>query len=95
PADLSHRGRAKVHALQLALRTELLACKDHKEFWDFVRKDTDPHPPKAKVSLTNLSADFDARLNFPATMPKSFNSDQPAFNTRMARELAAEPPDLS
>ncbi|KAK6981237.1 hypothetical protein R3P38DRAFT_2808333 [Favolaschia claudopus] len=28
-------------------------------------------------------------------MPKSFNSDQLAFNTWMARELAAEPPDLS
>ncbi|KAJ7161637.1 hypothetical protein C8R46DRAFT_1283929 [Mycena filopes] len=63
--ERSHRGRAKVHALQFALRQELLACKEPKEFWDFVRKRTDPRPKPAKVSLEDLSSNFKARLNHP------------------------------
>ncbi|KAJ7182074.1 hypothetical protein C8R46DRAFT_1027877 [Mycena filopes] len=47
----SHRGRARVHALQFALRTELLACDTPKKFWDFVRKRTDPRPKPAKVTV--------------------------------------------
>jgi hypothetical protein len=90
----SHRGRAKVHALQFGLRTELLDCKKPKEFWDFVRKRTDPRPEKAKVNVTQLSADFEARLNYPKVPPASFNSVQLAFNARMAKELRP-PPDLS
>jgi hypothetical protein len=90
--DPNHRGRAKVHALQLALRTELLACQDHKAFWDFVRKHTDARPKKSKVSLADLSAD---RLNCPPAVPASLNSDQLEFNARMARELAYEPADIS
>ncbi|KAJ6537551.1 hypothetical protein DFH09DRAFT_837199, partial [Mycena vulgaris] len=91
----SHRGRAKVHALKSGLRTELLACKDIKEFWNFVRKRTDLQPKKAKVSLANLSVDFKDRLNYPESPPTSFNADQLAFNARMARELNAEPVDTS
>ncbi|KAJ6452057.1 hypothetical protein C8R45DRAFT_764413, partial [Mycena sanguinolenta] len=87
----SHRGRAKVHALQFALRSELLACDTPKKFWDFVRKYTDPRPKKAKVTVTELSADFEARLNYPTTVPASFNSDQLAFNARMARNLQPLP----
>ncbi|KAK7017841.1 hypothetical protein R3P38DRAFT_3201499 [Favolaschia claudopus] len=85
--DLSHRGRAKVDALRRALRTEVLARKDQKGFWNFVRNDTDPRTRKAKVSLTELSAVFE-RLDFPATMPESCNSYGVAFNSHMARELA-------
>ncbi|KAJ6467641.1 hypothetical protein C8R47DRAFT_990337, partial [Mycena vitilis] len=90
----SHRGRAKVHALQFALRTELLACNSPKKFWDFVRKRTDPRPKKSKVSMTDLSADFEARLNFPKVPPASFNAEQLAFNARMAKDLRP-PPDMS
>ncbi|KAJ6603333.1 hypothetical protein DFH09DRAFT_899117 [Mycena vulgaris] len=93
--DESHRGRAKVHALQSSRRTELLACKDIKEFWDFVRKRTDLRPKKAKVTLSELSKDFKDRLNYPAVPPASFNADQLALNARMARELAPEPVDMS
>ncbi|KAJ7715683.1 hypothetical protein B0H16DRAFT_1741742 [Mycena metata] len=91
----SHRGRAKVHALQFSLRQELLACKEPKDFWDFVGKRTDPRPKPAKVSIHNLSADFEARLNYPQVTPPSFNSDQLAFNARMARELTSPPLDTS
>ncbi|KAJ7116279.1 hypothetical protein C8R43DRAFT_902438 [Mycena crocata] len=91
----SHRGRAKVHALQFALRAELLACGSPKQFWDFVRKRTDPRPKKSKVTVTELSADFEARLNFPEVTPPSFNSEQLAFNARMAKELKRPPPDTS
>ncbi|KAJ6543341.1 hypothetical protein B0H10DRAFT_1970411 [Mycena sp. CBHHK59/15] len=86
--------RAKVHALQFALRSQLLACDTPKKFWDFVRKCTDPQPKKAKVTVTELAVDFEARLNYPAAAPTSFNSDQLAFNTRMARNLQP-PPDTS
>jgi hypothetical protein len=55
-AGRSHRGRAKVHVLQFGLRSDLLACKTPKEYWDFVRKRTDPRPKKAKVTVTELSA---------------------------------------
>ncbi|KAJ7032921.1 hypothetical protein C8F04DRAFT_958347, partial [Mycena alexandri] len=85
----SHRGRAKVHALQAGLQKELLACQDHKAFWDFVREHTDARPKKSKVSLTGLAKDFEARLNHPAKTPATFNSEQLAFNARMARELNA------
>jgi hypothetical protein len=44
--DKNHWGRAKVHALKDGLRKQLLACENNKEFWDFVRKRTDPHPKK-------------------------------------------------
>ncbi|KAJ6555928.1 hypothetical protein B0H19DRAFT_1071072 [Mycena capillaripes] len=37
-ASQSHRSRAKVHTLQFALQTELLATKTPKEFWDFICK---------------------------------------------------------
>jgi hypothetical protein len=47
-AGRSHRGRAKVHALQFALLSELLACDTPKIFWDFVRKRTDPRPKKSE-----------------------------------------------
>jgi hypothetical protein len=90
----SHRAHAKVHALQFALRTELLDCMNPKEFWDFVRKCTDPRPKKAKVNVTQLSVDFEARLNYPKVPPASINSDQLAFNARMAKELRPLP-DLS
>ncbi|KAJ7153959.1 hypothetical protein C8R43DRAFT_818999, partial [Mycena crocata] len=91
----SHRGRAKVHELQLGLRAELLACKDHKSFWDFVRKHTDARPKKSKVSLNDLSNNFEARLNHPKTTPATFNTDQLEFNARMARDLENEPVDTS
>ena len=93
-ADRSHRGRAKVHALQFALRSELLGCKTPKEFWDFVRKRTDPRPKNAKVTVAELSVDFEARLNYPPVVPSSFNADQLAFNGKMAKDLRP-PPDLS
>ncbi|KAJ7609279.1 hypothetical protein DFH06DRAFT_1017199, partial [Mycena polygramma] len=92
--DTGHRGRAKVHALQFALRTELLATKNPKEFWDFVRKRTDPRPKKAKVTVTQLSDNFEARLNHPKVAPASFNADQLAFNARIAQNLRP-PPDSS
>jgi hypothetical protein len=44
--------------------------------------------------VTQLSADFEARLNYPKVPPASFNSVQLAFNARMAKELRP-PPDLS
>jgi hypothetical protein len=91
----SHRGRAKVHELQSGLRAELLGCKNIKEFWDIVRKRTDLRPKKAKVSLNALARDFEERLNYPAVQPATFNSEQLAFNVRMAMELATEPPDMS
>jgi hypothetical protein len=91
----SHRGRAKVHELQSGLQVELLACKTIKEFWDFVRKRTDARPKKAKVSLNALARDFKERLNYPEIQPANFNSNQLAFNARMARELATELPDAS
>jgi hypothetical protein len=80
--------------LQFVLRTELLDCKNPKELWDFVRKRTDPRPKKAKVNVTQLSADLEARLDYPKMLPASFNSDQLVFNARMAKELRP-PPDLS
>jgi hypothetical protein len=79
-SDESHRGRAKVHELQSGLRAELLACKNIKEFWDFVRLRTDARPKKAKVSLDALARDFEERLNYPETQPATFNSDQLTFN---------------
>ncbi|KAJ7037004.1 hypothetical protein C8F04DRAFT_953356, partial [Mycena alexandri] len=82
-----HRGRAKVYALQAGLRKELLGCKTHKEFWDFVRKRTDVRPRKAKVPLEGLFSNFKARLNYPAVVPPTFNAEQLAFNKRMAEEL--------
>ncbi|KAJ7111243.1 hypothetical protein C8R44DRAFT_933374 [Mycena epipterygia] len=91
----SHRGRAKVHALQFGLRQELLACKQPKDFGDFVRKRTDPRPKPAKVSVEALSANFDARLNYAQVTPDSFNSEQLAFNARMNKELKHPPPDTS
>jgi hypothetical protein len=93
--DRSHRGRAKVHALQFGLRQELLACKEPKEFWDFVRKRTDPRPKPAKVTVEAMSADFEARLNYPQVMPASFNAEQLAFNARMNKALRDPPPDMS
>jgi hypothetical protein len=91
----NHRGRAKIHELQAGLHKELLACKDHKEFWEFVRKRTDPRPKRAKVSLQDLSDDFEARLNYPAVAPVSFNADQQAFNKQMADEPRQPPADTS
>jgi ribonuclease HI len=91
----SHRGRPKVHELQSGLQAELLACKNIKEFWDFVRKRTDARPKKAKVSLNALARDFEERLNYPETQSATFNSNQLAFNARMARELEMELPDTS
>ncbi|KAJ7155021.1 hypothetical protein C8R46DRAFT_831490, partial [Mycena filopes] len=82
-----HRGRAKVHALQSGLRNELLGCKTHKDFWDFVRKRTDARPRKSKVSLQDLSDNFETRLNYPPVVPATFNMDHLAFNKRMAAEL--------
>jgi hypothetical protein len=84
-----------VYELQAGLRAELLECKNIKEFWDFVRQRTDPRPKKAKVSLNALARDFEDRLNYPAVQPATFNSDQLAFNARMAIELATEPADTS
>ncbi|KAJ7127264.1 hypothetical protein C8R43DRAFT_897521, partial [Mycena crocata] len=72
-----------------------MACKDHKSFWDFVRRHTDARRKKAKVTLQQLSTDFESRLNYPATTPRSFNSDQLEFNARMARKLTHEPMDTS
>ncbi|KAJ6533557.1 hypothetical protein B0H19DRAFT_1080974 [Mycena capillaripes] len=66
-----------------------------KEFWDFVRKRTDPRPKKSKVALKDLADNFKDRLNYPAVQPVTFNSDQLAFNARMARELEPEPLDTS
>jgi hypothetical protein len=57
-SDENHRGRAKVHELQSGLRAELMACKDIKEFWDFVRKRTDLRPRKEKVPLPCFFIDF-------------------------------------
>ncbi|KAJ6455306.1 hypothetical protein C8R47DRAFT_924557, partial [Mycena vitilis] len=93
--DSNHRGRAKVHSLQAKLRKELLDCKDHKEFWNFVRKRTDPRPQKSKVPLQRLSDDFEARLNYPAVIPTTFNADQLAFNKRIADDLRQPPADTS
>ncbi|KAJ7778028.1 hypothetical protein DFH07DRAFT_681812, partial [Mycena maculata] len=90
-----HRGRAKVHKLKQALRYELMACKDHKAFWDFVRKRTDARPKKAKVGLHDLSSDFEVRLNPSVNPPASFNQEQLAFHARMARDLRHEPVDTS
>ncbi|KAJ7081141.1 hypothetical protein B0H15DRAFT_747982, partial [Mycena belliarum] len=91
----SHRGRARVHAMQFALRSELLACKSPKNFWDFVRKRTDPRPRQAKVTVTALSTEFEGRLNYPRISPASFNTEQLAFNGKMARELSDPLPDNS
>ncbi|KAJ7150527.1 hypothetical protein C8R43DRAFT_837599, partial [Mycena crocata] len=52
-------------------------------------------PKKSKVTVTQLSDDFEARLNFPEVTPPSFNSEQLAFNARMAKELKRPPPDTS
>ncbi|KAJ7156265.1 hypothetical protein C8R46DRAFT_1294879 [Mycena filopes] len=54
--DETHRGRAKVHALQAGLRKQLVECANNKEFWDFVRKRTDPRPKKSKVTVDQLTA---------------------------------------
>jgi hypothetical protein len=56
---------------------------------------TDARPKKAKVSLDALARNFEEQLNYPETQPATFNSDQLAFNARMARELATELPDTS
>jgi ribonuclease HI len=93
--DRSHRGRAKVHALQFGLRKELLSCKEPKEFWDWVRKRTDPRPKLAKVSVQALSDEFETRLNYPAVMPASFNAEQLAFNARMNKQLKGALSDTS
>jgi hypothetical protein len=37
--------------------------------------------------VTELSVDFEARLNYPEVTPKSFSKEQLEFNARMAREL--------
>ncbi|KAJ7849285.1 hypothetical protein B0H13DRAFT_2361305 [Mycena leptocephala] len=84
-----------VEGLQSGLRAELLECKNIKEFWDFVRKRTDLRPKKAKVSLNALARDFEDRLKYHAVQPATFNSDQLAFNARMAIEIATEPPYTS
>ncbi|KAJ7766155.1 hypothetical protein B0H16DRAFT_1243075, partial [Mycena metata] len=90
-----HRGRAKVHALQAGLRKQLLECTNNKEFWDFVRKRTDPRPKKSKVTVTQLATDFEARLNYPKVSPSSFNDDLLKFNARMARDLSGDLADRS
>jgi uncharacterized protein YecE (DUF72 family) len=91
----THRGQAKVHELQAGLRKQLLACENNKEFWDFVRKRTDPRPKKSKVTVTQLSTDFESRLNHPESTPTSFNAEELAFNARMAKELTQNPIDTS
>ncbi|KAJ7124033.1 hypothetical protein C8R43DRAFT_899289 [Mycena crocata] len=94
-SERSHRGWGKAHALQYALRQDLLACKEPKEFWDFVRKRTDPRPRPAKVSVSALSNDFETRLNHPRITPSSFNAEQLVFNVRMDKELKQAPLDVS
>jgi hypothetical protein len=91
----SHRGRAKVHELQLIHRKELAACKTEYETWQFIRKRTDPRPKPAKVTVQALSDDFETRLNYPAVIPASFNSEQLAFNARMSAQLTPTPRDTS
>ncbi|KAJ6462371.1 hypothetical protein C8R47DRAFT_1026956, partial [Mycena vitilis] len=44
--------------------------------------------------MTQLSDDFEARLNPPKVAPASFNADQLAFNARIAQNLRP-PPDSS
>jgi hypothetical protein len=53
-----------------------------------------PGQKKAKVTVTELSADFEARLIYPTAAPASFNSDQLAFNAGMTRN-SQPPPDSS
>jgi hypothetical protein len=93
--DQAHRGRTKVHASQDGLGKQLLACENNEEFWDFVRKRTDPRPPKKlKVTVTQLSDNFEERLNYPEISPSSFNSDFLEFHARVARELTSGPIDI-
>jgi hypothetical protein len=44
--------------------------------------------------VTELSAEFEACLNYPKVTPASFNSDQLAFHARIAKSLHP-PPDSS
>jgi hypothetical protein len=41
----------------------------------------------ATCLITELSADFKVRLNYPKVIPASFDADQLVFNAKMAREL--------
>ncbi len=50
-------------------------------FWSMIRDLTDPKPPKPKVSLNDLAAEFERRAHIPDTFP-------PEFET-VALELAA------
>ncbi|KAJ6513555.1 hypothetical protein C8R47DRAFT_916329, partial [Mycena vitilis] len=52
-------------------------------------------PQKSKVPLQRLSDDFEARLNYPAVIPTTFNADQLAFNKRIADDLRQPPADTS
>ncbi|KAJ7185043.1 hypothetical protein C8R46DRAFT_833069, partial [Mycena filopes] len=45
-------------------------------------------PKKSRVSLTSLAANFESRLNHPAQTPVTFDSEQLAFNARMAQDLS-------
>ena len=60
-----------------------------------MRKRTDPRPKKSQVTVTQLSADFEVRSNYPQVTPPSFNAEQLAFNAEMAKKLKNPPPDTS
>ncbi len=56
-------------------------CSSEPFFWSTIRDLTDPNPSKPKVSLDDLSAEFERRAHIPDTFP-------PEFET-LALELAA------
>ncbi|KAJ7050603.1 hypothetical protein C8F01DRAFT_920307, partial [Mycena amicta] len=93
----SHRGRAKVIALQSAEREKILAesKKGPKQFYDAYGDLKKPRRVQTQVPLEEMSDGFMKRLNYPLRMPEAFDHALLNLNTQRAKVLELEPPDTT
>ncbi|RDB24922.1 RNA-directed DNA polymerase from mobile element jockey [Hypsizygus marmoreus] len=70
----AHRGRAKERAAKLQNLLNLMTHRANRDFWNLIRKWSDPKPRAPLVTAQQLFRVFRARINPPSHVPPTFNT---------------------
>ncbi|KAF5374013.1 hypothetical protein D9615_009920 [Tricholomella constricta] len=86
----AHRGRNKLMAIKDLNRRQITEAPSSGIFWKVVKRLADPQRIPISVSASDLKSVFEARLNPPLTLPKTFDQPQHKINRILASLLPTE-----
>ncbi|KAF5385079.1 hypothetical protein D9615_000996 [Tricholomella constricta] len=73
--DDSHRGRHREREAKMVNLRRLKACQTSRQFWNLIRKWTDPKSRPPQVTAQQLHTVFRARINPPPVPSSTFDAD--------------------